>query len=136
MLGKIGSKICFDVTNNSDKGMVINIDYNTHVKDKVSGENSNILLPKREYYIEMDNLEPYYNSTRGNNLDINLEYTLSETIIFDNEFRDYSYYNYYPLNVVDNNCNININLKNGEVSVKFEEYDQFYNKTNDVINFK
>lgn len=135
LLGKIGSKVCFDIINNSDKGMVLNVDYKTHIKDKESGENSNILLPKKEYSIEMDILEPY-NKEKVKIVEINLEYTLSETIKFDNEYMDYSYYRYYLLNVVDNNCNISINLKNGDTNIKFDEYDQFYNKTDEIVTFK
>lgn len=40
-LGKKASKIYFSITNNTDKGMVINVDYNTIIKDD-KDKNSNI----------------------------------------------------------------------------------------------
>ena len=123
-IGENASKLYFHIINNSDKGMVINIDYNTIVRH--NGEKqTNILLPNEEYYIEMDILKPY-DKKEYKELIVILEYTLSETIF--REYKDHTSYFHYPLNVVDKNCLFKINLESFLSEVVFNEYDQFYNK--------
>lgn len=130
-LGNKGSKLEFKIKNSSDKGLVLNVSYNTHIDSENDGKNSNILLPGEEYKCEMDFNDKY--SRNMKRLTIDLEYTLSEHIIFGQGYRDYSYYNYYPLNVIDNDCLIDIDLKNEKVDLSFNEYDQFYNVSKDDI---
>lgn len=131
-LGKKASKIYFSITNNTDKGMVINVDYNTIIKDD-EGKNSNILLPGKKYDLEMDILQEY-NKKSYNTLLVNLEYTLSETIL--NEYLDFTYYNHYPLNVIDNDCMTYINLETNEVDMNFNNYNEFYTKNSEIVKFK
>lgn len=131
-LGKKASKIYFSITNNTDKGMVINVDYNTIIKDD-KGKNSNILLPGKKYDLEMDILQEY-NKKYYKTLLVNLEYTLSETIL--NEYLDFTNYNHYPLNVIDNDCMTYINLETNEVEMNFNNYDEFYTKNSEIVKFK
>ena len=130
-LGKENSKICFNITNNTDRGMVINVDYYAHIRGD-DGQSSNILLPGKTYNIELDILQEY-NKKVDKKFLLNLEYTLSETIL--NEYMDFTYYNHYPLNVIDNDCMIYINLETKEVEMNFNEYNEFYTKTNEVVKF-
>lgn len=130
-LGKNTSKICFDIINNTDLGMVINVDYNTHIREN-GVKNSNILLPGKTYNIEMDILQDY-KKFKHRQLLINLEYTLSETIL--NEYLDFNDYMHYPLNVIDNDCMMYINLKNESVEMNFNEYEQFYTKNDERYKF-
>ena len=65
---------------------------------------------------------------------VNLEYTLSETIL--NEYLDFTYYNHYPLNVIDNDCMTYINLETNEVEMNFNNYDEFYTKNSEIVKFK
>lgn len=130
-LGKNNSKVLFIITNNTSRGMVLNVDYYAHIKDD-EGENSNILLPGKTYNIELDIYEKY-NKREHKRLLLNLEYTLSETIL--NEYLDFNYYYYYPLNVIDNDCMIYINLEDGNAEMNFNEYNEFYTKSEEVIKF-
>lgn len=131
-LGKKASKIYFSIANNTDKGMVINVNYNTIITGE-EGKNSNILLPGKKYNLEMDILEEY-NKKDFKTLLVNLEYTLSDTIL--NEYLDFSYYYHYPLNVIDNDCMTYINLESNEVDMNFNDYNEFYTKNNEVVKFK
>ena len=65
---------------------------------------------------------------------VNLEYTLSETIL--NEYLDFTNYNHYPLNVIDNDCMTYINLETNEVEMNFNNYDEFYTKNSEIVKFK
>lgn len=131
-LGKKGSKLLFSVINNSDKGMVLNLDYNTFIRSD-QGQNSNILLPGVKYDLEMDILQKY-NKKSAKELVVNLEYTLSETILF--EYLDYTNNNFYPLNVVDSNCEIVVDLVKEDFKINFSDYDQFYKKQEDIVKFQ
>ncbi len=131
-LGKKGSKLFFSVTNNSDKGMVLNLNYNTFIKS-AEGENSNILLPGVKYDLEMDILQKY-DKVSHKELDVTLEYTLSETILY--EYSDYANNNFYPLNVVDNSCEVTVDLVKEGSTMNFSDYDQFYKKQEEIVKFK
>ncbi|MGL5347537.1 MAG: hypothetical protein ACRDA3_09295 [Peptostreptococcaceae bacterium] len=123
-LGEKSSKLYLSITNNTSKGMVLNIDYNTIVKSE-DGKNSNILLPGIKYDIEMDILKEY-DKNLYDKVVVSLEYTLSDTIL--NEYLDFTNYNHYPLNVVDEECEITVNLNDKGSNISFNSYDQFYNK--------
>lgn len=116
--------------NKSDVPLVLNVPYETHIFDKDNNQNSNILMPGEEYYIEMDIFEKYNNLRY---LNIKLEYTLSHYV--NQEYGDFFYYLYYPLNVVDSNSNVNIDLINNTCQVDFSEYGEFYNISENIVEF-
>lgn len=131
-LGKKSSKLYLSITNNTSKGMVLNIDYNTIVTSE-EGKNSNILLPGIRYDIEMDILKEY-DKKLYDKMVVSLEYTLSDTIL--NEYLDFTNYNHYPLNVVDEECEITVNLNDKDTNINFNTYDQFYNKEEEFVIFQ
>ena len=59
---------------------------------------------------------------------------MSETIL--NEYLDFTNYNHYPLNVIDNDCMTYINLETNEVEMNFNNYDEFYTKNSEIVKFK
>lgn len=130
-LGKKNSKLQFRMKNKTDVALVMNVPYETHIYDKNNNKNSNILLPNEEYYCEMDILEP---SKNAKNLNINLQYTLSPYVM--NEYMDYFYYLYYPLNVVDCSSKINIDLANKKCNIEINEYGDFCNISDDIVVFE
>lgn len=131
-IGKDVSKLEFKIKNDSERGLVLNAPYSLHIFSN-EGENSNVLMPGNEYKCELDIFENIKKS-KYENMVIDLEYTLSETIV--HEYLDYSYYNYYPLNVIDNDCRVFINLNTEKVTMEFNEYDQFYNISDEIIEFR
>ena len=132
-LNKKGSKITFKIKNNTDKGLVLNTSDIIKVYDKYGNGNSNILLPGEEYKCELDFFEKWKRN-KASNFILDLEYTLSETVL--NEYQDFSESNHYPLNVIENHCLIDVDLKNGDASIMIEGYDQYYKISNEVAKFK
>lgn len=130
-LGKNQSKLQFKMKNKTETALVLNIPYETHVYDKNNNKNSNILLPNEEYTLEMDINK---SSKNAKLLHVKLEYTLSPYVM--HEYGDYFDYSYYPLNVVDCYDDINIDLTGGKCDIQINEYGQFYNISQDIVEFR
>lgn len=129
-LGSNSSKLQFEMKNKSEVPLVLNVPYETHIFDKDNNKSSNILMPGENYYIEMDIFQQYnYFKT----LNIRLEYTLSPYV--SQEYADYFYYMYYPLNVVDCNSNISLGLENNKCNINISEYGEFYGVSKNITEF-
>ena len=129
-LGKKSSKLQFQMENRSDVPLVLNVPYETHIFDTNNNKNSNILMQVESYYIEMDILNEYKDFKT---LNIKLEYTLSHYVF--QEYGDFFYYLYYPLNVVDCSSNISLDLQSGKCSIDINEYGEFYGTSKEIIQF-
>lgn len=129
-LGKDNSKLQFEMKNKSDVPLVLNIPYETHIFDTNNNKNSNILMPGESYYIEMDIFQKHKDFKT---LNIKLEYTLSHYVF--QEYGDFFYYMYYPLNVVDCSSNITLDLQNGKCDMDISEYGEFYGVSQNISQF-
>lgn len=129
-LGKKNSKLQFKMENKSDVPLVLNVPYETHIFDTNNNKNSNILMPGESYYIEMDIFQEYKNFKT---LNVKLEYTLSHYVF--QEYGDFFYYLYYPLNVVDSSSNITLDLQNSKCNIDISEYGQFYGVSQNIAQF-
>ena len=129
-LGKNNSKLQFEMENKSDVPLVLNVPYETHIFDTNNNKNSNILMPGESYYIEMDIFQKYEDFKT---LNVKLEYTLSHYVF--QEYGDFFYYLYYPLNVVDCSSNITLDLQNGKCNIDISEYGEFYGVSQNITQF-
>lgn len=129
-LDKNNSKLQFEMENKSDVPLVLNVPYETHIFDTNNNKNSNILMPGESYYIEMDIFQKYEDFKT---LNVKLEYTLSHYVF--QEYGDFFYYLYYPLNVVDCSSNITLDLQNGKCNIDISEYGEFYGVSQNITQF-
>lgn len=134
-LSKSSSKLVVKIENNTKAGLVLNALDVIKIYDKSNSENSNILLPGESYICDV-NINDIWDEKKTSYLNIDLEYTLSESIMFDNQYMDYNGYIHYDLNVIDNNCSIDIDLKDENINILYEVYDTFYSVSDIVAKFK